>query len=87
MLHRLHIIRPTLHYCHIPTLLHYCSLLVGLPKVRLSHLQSVLNAAARLIARLPGMVLYCIVFIHFYSASHSLSLSEALPTTAIDTVS
>jgi len=31
--------------------------------------------------------LYCIVFIHFYSASHSLSLSEALPTTAIDTVS
>src|SRR6218665_1032614 len=32
-------------------------------------------------------VLYCIVFIHFYSASHSLSLSEALPTTAIDTVS
>src|SRR6218665_133588 len=27
--------------------------------------------------------LYCIVFIHFYSASHSLSLSEALPTTAI----
>src|SRR6218665_645267 len=32
-------------------------------------------------------VLYCIVFIHFYSASHSLSLSEALPTTAIATVS
>jgi len=32
-------------------------------------------------------LLYCIVFIHFYSASHSLSLSEALPTTAIDTVS
>ena len=32
----------------------YCnSLLVGLPKVRLSPLQSVLNAAARLIARLP----------------------------------
>src|SRR6218665_2828393 len=30
--------------------------------------------------------LYCIVFIHFYSASHSLSFSEALPTTAIDTV-
>src|SRR6218665_2329004 len=24
-------------------------------------------------------LLYCIVFIHFYSASHSLSLSEALP--------
>ena len=33
------------------------------------------------------LLLYCIVFIHFYSASHSLSLSEALPTTAIDTVS
>ena len=31
--------------------------------------------------------LYCIVFIHFYSTSGSLSLSEALPTTAIDTVS
>src|SRR6218665_1778197 len=31
--------------------------------------------------------LYCIVFIHFYSAYHSLSLSEMLPTTAIDTVS
>ena len=30
--------------------------------------------------------LYCIVFIHFYSASHSKSLSEALPT-AIDTLS
>ena len=27
-----------------------------------------------------------VVFIHFYSASHSMSLSEALPTTAIDTV-
>src|SRR6218665_2878705 len=32
----------------------YCnSLLVGLPKVRLTPLQSVLNAVARLIARLP----------------------------------
>src|SRR6218665_274245 len=30
---------------------------------------------------------YCIVFIHFYSASHGMSLSEELPTTAIDTVS
>ena len=30
---------------------------------------------------------YCIVFIHFYNASHSMmSLSEALPTTAIDAV-
>ena len=31
--------------------------------------------------------LHCIVFIHFNSASHSMSLSEALPTTAIDSVS
>jgi len=29
----------------------------------------------------------CTVFIHFYSASHSMSFSEALPTAAIDTVS
>src|SRR6218665_955337 len=29
--------------------------------------------------------MYCIVFIHFYSASHSMSLSEALPTTSIYT--
>ena len=34
-----------------------------------------------------NLILYCIVFIHFYSASHSLTLSEALPMTAIDTVS
>src|SRR6218665_3025380 len=32
-------------------------------------------------------VLYCIVFIHFYSASRSTCLSEALPITATDTVS
>ena len=30
--------------------------------------------------------MYCIVFIHFYSTSHSMRLSEALPTTEIDTV-
>jgi len=30
--------------------------------------------------------LYRIVFIHFHSASHSMSLSQALTTTAIDTV-
>src|SRR6218665_3600515 len=30
---------------------------------------------------------HCVVFIHFYSASHGMSLSEAIPTTAIDTVS
>src|SRR6218665_3197774 len=35
-------------------LYHYCnSLLIGLPKSRLAPLQSVLNAAARLIARIP----------------------------------
>jgi len=34
-----------------------------------------------------GRLLYYIAFIHFYSASHSMSLSEALLTTAIDTVS
>jgi len=27
--------------------------------------------------------LYCIVFIHFYSASHSMSLLEVLPTKAL----
>ena len=32
-----------------------------------------------------SIVLY--LFTHFYSASHSMTLSEALPTTAIDTVS
>src|SRR6218665_3854413 len=41
----------------------------------------------KVITRSLFIVLYCIVFIHFYSGSHSLSLSEALPTTAIDTVS
>jgi len=29
------------------------------------------------------IVLYCIVFIHFYIASLSMSHSEALPTTAL----
>ena len=33
------------------------------------------------------IVLFCIVFIHFYSAPHGMNLSEALPTTAIETVS
>jgi len=41
----------------------------------------------RLCTVLWSIILCCIVFIHFYSASHSLSLSEVLPTTAIDTVS
>ena len=34
----------------------------------------------------PDWAMYCVVFIHFYSASHSMSLSEVLPTTEIDTV-
>jgi len=38
-------------------------------------------------ARVRKAIKCCIVLIHFYSASHSMSLSEALPTTAIDTVS
>src|SRR6218665_1836711 len=38
-----------------------------------------------LFAKAYQMQLYCIY--HFCSASHSTSLSEALPTTAIDTVS
>src|SRR6218665_1648664 len=33
------------------------------------------------------LYLYCFVFVHLYSASHSTSLSEALPTNSIDTVS
>jgi len=32
------------------------------------------------------IVLYCIIFIQFYSASHSMNLSETLPTTATNTV-
>jgi len=39
------------------------------------------------IHRKGGYILYCIVFNHFCSAYHSMSLSEALPTTAIDAVS
>jgi len=37
--------------------------------------------------QISSWLLYCIVCIHFYCTSHSLSLSEALPTTAIGTVS
>ena len=61
-LKRLRVIRRSVSSSIFTTLVHafvfsridYCnSLLVGLPKVRLSPLQSVLNTAARLIARLP----------------------------------
>jgi len=31
--------------------------------------------------------IFCIVLIHFYRASHRMSLSKALPTIAIHTVS
>ena len=45
---------PQLVHAFVCSRIDYCnSLLVGLPKVRLSPIQSVLNAAARLIARLP----------------------------------
>src|SRR6218665_2447897 len=48
----------------------YCnSLLIGLPKTRLSPLQTVLNAAARLIVRLP-----CYSHISFYIKEHLQSL-------------
>ena len=61
-LRRLRVIRRSVSSSIFTTLVHafvfsridYCnSLLVGLPKIRLSPLQSVLNTAARLIARLP----------------------------------
>src|SRR6218665_183850 len=42
-----------------------------------SHCRSILGFSQKVHSYI---VLYCIVFIHFYSASHSLSLSEALPT-------
>src|SRR6218665_275531 len=31
----------------------------------------------------PGLGGYCIEFIHFYSASHNMSLSEVFPTTSL----
>src|SRR6218665_2175812 len=44
----------TIVHAFICTCIDYCnSLLIGLPKTRLAPLQSVLNAAARMIARLP----------------------------------
>src|SRR6218665_1568086 len=44
----------TIVHAFICTRIDYCnSLLIGLPKTRLAPLQSVLNAAARMIARLP----------------------------------
>ena len=44
----------TMVHAFISSRIDYCnSLLIGLPKVRLSSVQSVLNSAARLIARLP----------------------------------
>src|SRR6218665_2051896 len=44
----------TIVHAFICTRIEYCnSLLIGLPKTRLAPVQSVLNAAARMIARLP----------------------------------
>jgi len=44
----------TMVHAFVSSRIDYCnSVLIGLPKVRLSSVQSVLNAAARLIARLP----------------------------------
>src|SRR6218665_1344920 len=44
----------TIAHTFIYTRIDYCnSLLIGLPKTRLAPVQSVLNAAARMIARLP----------------------------------
>src|SRR6218665_2840244 len=44
----------TIVHAFICTRIDYCnSLLIGLPKTRLAHVQSVLNAAARMIAHLP----------------------------------
>src|ERR1043165_7959903 len=41
-------------HAFVSSCIDYCnSILIGLPKVRLSSVQSVLNAAARLIARIP----------------------------------
>src|SRR6218665_2436481 len=34
-----------------------------------------------------GYCIFCLVFSHFYSASHIMSLSEVIPTTAIETAS
>ena len=64
----------TIVHAFICSRIDYCnSLFVGLPKVRLSPLQSVLNAAARLIARLPR-------FSHI--SSYMLEQLHWLPLTA-----
>ena len=55
---------------------YYCnSLLIGLPKVRLSPLQSVLKAAARLIARLPR---YSHISAFMFEQLHWLPLSARI---------
>src|SRR6218665_156495 len=53
---------------------------------RLSHKTVLSTFGTSLSVPMLGTTLYCIafsVFIHLYSASHSLSLTEALPTTAL----
>ena len=44
------------------------------------------KAPPRPTSTVKHLLAYCILFIHLYSTSHSMSLSEAFPTTAIDTV-
>ena len=52
---------------------------IDLPKSSLAPIQYVHNAADCLMDSIP--MLYCIVFIHFYSASRSMSLSDGLHIT------
>ena len=66
----------TLVHAFICSRIDYCnSLLIGLPKVRLSPLQSVLNAAARLIARLPR---YSHISTFMFEQLHWLPLSARI---------
>jgi hypothetical protein len=63
----------TLVHAFVSSRIDYCnSLLIGLPKIRLIPLQSVLNAAARLIARLPR---YSHISAFMFEQLHWLPLS------------
>ena len=83
-LRRLRVIRRSVSSATFTTLVHafvssridYCnSLLIGLPKVRLLPLQSVLNSAARLIARLPR---YSHISTYMFEQLHWLPLSARI---------
>src|SRR5678816_3029665 len=66
----------TLVHAFICSRIDYCnSLLIGLPKVHLSPLQSVLNAAARLVARLPW---YSHISTFMFEQLHWLPLSARI---------